>query len=449
MKISTTSEKINAQGGLILVGQLLNKFCKLPELFSSQKIALNQSFSDGNILKISIGLLCQGRTHFSDVELFRGEAGEIMRHGLEVNAIPSEASFRQHFNKIAKRTPAMDTLQEANQNLLKSVTPTPIKVGAELFIPNDIDVTPLNNEGSHREDIGFTYKGFMGFAPIMSNLGKEGYLIHHELRPGVQHSQKDTPEFLEENFRLLAELDLEHKVLVRLDSGFDSADTLKVLRDSGHSFLVKRNLRGEDKVKWLSLAKAHGGPDETPRKGKEVYYGTAEHCLPGGESSSQKPLTCVYKVTERSIDRDGQGCLIHDLEVDLYWTNLAVSPQEVIAQYHDHATSEQFHSEMKSDMGIERFPSKSFLVNELFFMVGMIAYNILRVIDSRVMNTVEDWPTFYRKKGEKQKRRRVGSIMRDFILVASKVVKHAGKVVLKLAESWPWATALQTVAQTL
>ena len=449
MKISTTSEKINAQGGLILVGRLLNKFCKLSELFSDQKSAPNQRFSEGNILKVAIGLLCQGRTHFSDVELFRGEAGEIMRQGLEVNAIPSESRFRQLFNKIAKRTPAMDTLKEVNQNLLKSITPTPIQVGEELFIPNDVDVTPLNNEGSNREDIGFTYKGFMGFAPIMSNLGKEGYLLHHELRPGVQHSQKDTPEFLKENFRLLAKLDLEHQVLVRLDSGFDSADTVQVLRESGHSFLVKRNLRSEDKVKWLSLAKAHGGPDETPRAGKEVYYGTAEHCVPGGEKSSQEPLTCVYKVTERSIDRDGNALLIHELEVDLYWTNLAVSPQEVIAQYRDHATSEQFHSEIKSDMGIERFPSKSFLVNELFFMVGMIAYNILRVIDSRVMETVKDWPPFYRKKGQRQSRRRVGSIMRDFILVASKVVKHGGKVVLKLAESWPWTNVLQRVAQTL
>jgi len=449
MTISTTSEKINAQGGLILVGQLLNKFCKLPELFSNYKTAPNQSFSDGNILKIAIGLLCQGRTHFSDVELFRGDAGEIMRYGLEVNLIPSESSFRQLFNKIAKRTPAMDTLQEANQNLLKRITPTPIKVGEECFIPNDIDVTPLNNEGSNREDIGYTYKGFMGFSPIMSNLGKEGYLLHHELRPGVQHSQKDTPEFLKENFRLLADLDLEHQILVRLDSGFDSADTVKVLRDSGHKFLVKRNLRNEDKVKWLSLAKAHGEANETPREGKKVYYGTAEHCIPGGEASSQDPLTCVYKVTERSIGSDGHALLIHELEVDLYWTNLAVSPQEVIAQYHDHATSEQFHSEIKSDMGIERFPSKSFLVNELFFMAGMIAYNILRTLDSRVMDVVEDWPMFYRKKGRKQSRRRVGSIMRDFILVASKVVKHAGKVTLKLAESWPWTTALKRVAQTL
>ena len=449
MKISTTSEKINGQGGLILVGRLLNKACKLPELFSSQKLAPNQLFSDCDILKTAIGLLSQARTHFSDVELFRGEESQMMQHGLDIKAIPSESRFRQLFNKIAKRTPAMDTLRQASQNLLKSIKPTAIKVGEELFIPNDIDVTPLNNEGSNREDIGFTYKGFMGFAPIMSNLGKEGYLLHHELRPGVQHSQKDTPEFLEENFRLLAEHDLEHKVLVRLDSGFDSADTIQVLRDSGHSFLVKRNLRGEDKVKWLSLAKAHGDPEETPRKGKEVYYGTAEHCIPGGESSSQEPLTCVYKVTERSIDRDGQALLIREIEVDLYWTNLAVSPQEVIAQYHDHATSEQFHSEVKSDMGIERFPSKSFLVNELFFMIGMIAYNILRVIDCRVMENVNDWPVYYRKKGEKQLRRRVGSIIRDFILIASKVVKHAGKVTLKLAESWPWNKTLQKVAQAL
>jgi hypothetical protein len=68
MKIATTSEKIDAQGGPVLVG-----------------------------------LLCQGHTQFSDIELFRGEESQIMQHGLEINAIASESRFRQLFDKIAKK----------------------------------------------------------------------------------------------------------------------------------------------------------------------------------------------------------------------------------------------------------------------------------------------------------------------------------------------------------
>ena len=97
----------------------------------------------------------------------------------------------------------------------------------------------------------------------------------------------------------------------------------------------------------------------------------------------------------------------------------------------------------------QRFPSHSFMVNELFLMLGMLAYNVLRVIDAEVMQHVEAWPDFYRKRGERQQCRRVGSIIRDFILVASKVVKHAGRVTIKLTTSWPWTRVMQKVSLNL
>lgn len=48
--------------------------------------------------------------------------------------------------------------------------------------------------------------------------------------------------------------------------------------------------------------------------------------------------------------------LIPKFDVETYWTTLPVDAEEVIDLYHDHGTSEQFHSELKSDMGIEPFP---------------------------------------------------------------------------------------------
>ena len=371
-----------------------------------------------------------------------------MAHALGLNAQPSEATFRQRFKKLANESLVMDALQEANQNLLKTADLTPLKLAGRSYIANDIDVTPMNNQGSNRERVSYTYKGFEGYAPIMSNLASEGYLLHHELRAGSQNGQKGTPEFLKKNFKLLSELNVKHDILVRMDSGFDSADTIQVLRESGHAFLVKRNPRQENKVKWLGHAKSQGGPVETPRPGKDIYYGTMEHYRPGGENSTQAPLTCVYKVTERSIDKTGQDLLIHDVEIELFWTNLPDTPQEIVALYHDHGTSEQFHSELKTDMGIERFPSHLFKVNECFLMCGAIAYNILRLIDSHVMKHVETWPMFYRTKGKKQSRRRVGSIIRDFIFIASKVVKHAGKTIVKLASGWPWTETLLKVSKS-
>jgi hypothetical protein len=54
----------------------------------------------------------------------------------------------------------------------------------------------MNNEGTKKENIGWTYKGCEGYHSIFGYLGAEGYLLSRELRPGSRHCQKGTPEFL-------------------------------------------------------------------------------------------------------------------------------------------------------------------------------------------------------------------------------------------------------------
>ena len=52
----------------------------------------------------------------------------------------------------------------------------------------------------------------------------------------------------------------------------------------------------------------------------------------------------------------------------------------MIRLYHEHGESEQYHSEIKTDMDVERFPSGKFDTNELVLELTVLAYNILRVI---------------------------------------------------------------------
>ena len=73
-----------------------------------------------------------------------------------------------------------------------------------------------------------------------------------------------------------------------------------------------------------------------------------------------KTSTLAFEVIERLYDDDGNRLLVPEIEVNPYWTNLICSADEVIDLYHAHGTSEQFHSELKSDMGVEQLPSGKF-----------------------------------------------------------------------------------------
>jgi hypothetical protein len=48
----------------------------------------------------------------------------------------------------------------------------------------------------------------------------------------------------------------------------------------------------------------------------------------------------------------------------------------MIDSYHAHGESEQYHSELKTDMDVERLPSGKFETNELVLELAMIAYNL-------------------------------------------------------------------------
>ncbi len=102
--------------------------------------------------------------------------------------------------------------------------------------------------------------------------------------------------------------------------------------------------------------------------------------------------------------------------------------------YHDHGTSEQFHSELKTDMNVERFPSRDFAVNSLILQIAMIAFNALRYIGQSALSHGELLPV----KPE-VKRKRLRKVISDLICVACKLVSHSRESIIRIWEGNPWA----------
>jgi len=77
------------------------------------------------------------------------------------------------------------------------ITPIVLKYGTSLraekskYVVLDMDVFPMDNSGTKKEGVSYTYKGFNGYAPLAAYLGEEGWCLACELRPGSQHGQKE------------------------------------------------------------------------------------------------------------------------------------------------------------------------------------------------------------------------------------------------------------------
>ena len=111
-----------------------------------------------------------------------------------------------------------------------------------------------------------------------------------------------------------------------------------------------------------------------------VYIGSDWKNVTSKQFNKEFTLRTGYEITERTIDKYDRFNLIPDVEVEIWWTNLGDPGEEIIRLFHAHGECEQFHSEVKTDMDLEQFPSGKFATNALILELGMIAYNIPRMI---------------------------------------------------------------------
>ena len=436
-EIRFSRERLITPTGLGIVGLLLDK-TDLKKRVDAVKLKdnANPHIKNSDATLAYIGLLCQGKSDFDDVREML-EDQEFFTYALNIKRIPSSETLRQRFDMAGKKLRTI--ILEENLKMLKEaqVDPTPC---FKDWIPLDIDVSPFDNSNTKKEGVSFTYKGFDGYAPIFAYLGEEGYQINMEFRRGSDHCQKNTDIFLKDSI-LNAKRLTGQPLLVRLDSGNDSVDNLKVCytEETSSDFIIKRNLRKEKLSFWQTIAEENkdSKPIE-PREGKKVYTGSVYWNL---EELGHK-VRIVYKVIERTITAAGQVLLIPELEVQTWWTSLDLSEAEIIGLYEAHGTCEQFHSEIKTDMDLERLPSGNFDTNGLVLELALLAYNILRIMGQESLKKDD----IAIKRGVK--RRRIRTVIQNLISLASHVVKHARKVYLNLGCSNIWRFTFKRLYET-
>ena len=392
--VEFTNERIIPASGLAVVGALLGKSGFIKKL-NRMDITSNRSqhqIKNGDIVLTYLGMLCMGKPYFEAVH---------------------EMDDDKDFYKTAL---------------------------ANGLVPVDIDVTPMDNSKSKKEGVSRTYKGFDVYAPMMAYIGTEGYAINFELREGKQHCQKGTVEFLQETIKLCHKL-TDKPLLIRLDSGNDSIDNVAVLMDTGCFFIIKRNFRRESTDDWFEMAKQYFQNVNSPRDGKTVYIGSDWKTVTSKQFNKEFTLRTGYEITERTIDKYGQFNLVPDVEVETWWTNLGDPDEEIIRLYHAHGECEQFHSEVKTDMDLERLPSGKFATNALILELGMIAYNILRMIGQGTIGG--------RAPRQKRdvKRRRLRTVISNLIMLAGYVTMHARQLIIGLGKSNVWRHIFSDICQ--
>ena len=186
-------------------------------------------------------------------------------------------------------------------------------------------------------------------------------------------------------------------------------------------FICKWNPRKQDKGDWVKRAEEAGAFAEA-RPGKRVALLSLE--VERAWHKEKRSFRLVAQVTERTIDKKGQHLLAPEVELEGWWTTLSCSAEEVIELYQHHGMHEQFHSEFKTDLDLERLPSGKFDTNDVILHLAAFAYNCLRLL-GQIGLTGEIAPIRHPAK-----RRRIRTVLQEIMYRAAKFVAHARRLIL-------------------
>ena len=428
-------EFYTSHSGLGLVGACINRHSDLGRQVGRLSRG-NGQIADIDILRSYLGLLCLGKSDFQAITGMRGDG--YFQQALGIGRIPSTERLRQRLDEAAANG-LIPLVSRSSQSMLKQLS---VKVSgyADGLVSLDVDVFPQDNSNTRKEGVSRTYKNFDGYAPIAAYLGMEGWCLEVELRPGSQHGQAGFVAFIQRVIKA-AHVLIEQEILVRLDSAHDAVETREVLAAAEKvRFIIKWNPRNSNELAWRDRVFSEGTVT-TPRSGKRVGLLVVDEPMQvHGASYSCKR---IVRVTERTADRHGQMRLTPDITLEGWWTDLNLEPEQVIALYRDHATSEQFHSEFKTDLDLERLPSGKFATNALIMALGGFAYNILRAIGQ--MGLLGQFAPIRHPA----KRRRIRTVIQELIYLAARLISTGRRLILRFSHHCPVFAAFQGVYEQL
>jgi len=117
----------------------------------------------------------------------------------------------------------------------------------------------------------------------------------------------------------------------------------------------------------------------------------------------------------------------------------------------DHGESEQFHSEYKTNLDMERLPSGIFSTNALIMLLGMVAFNIIRICGQESLNAIvhleQAGDPLPINRRSAVFRRRIRAVLLDIMYLASHVTSSSRYNWISCGRCCPWSGVFKWLYQ--
>jgi hypothetical protein len=285
-----------------------------------------------------------------------------------------------------------------------------------------------NDEARVRHGVRPTYKRVKGFQPLQMTW--ENVVVDAVFRRGDAHSNNgDSAQKMVGHIvaKIRKQYRAEVPIIVRMDSGFFDQKLFDVCERLKIGYICAGKLYEPVKNYARSARTGQWGRYE---QGRQVWqyldfgsrckswkrFRRAIFCRPLYEDAQMllsfaRPDTVLY--TNLGMGEAVDARLLEAGRSDL------LRPQAIIAAYHGRGSDELVHRALK-DFGFEQLPFKRFAPNAAFYYTMLVAFFLCESFKQDVCAPVLS-PVCY-----------ASTLRRRIIDIAAKIVRHGGRVVLKI-----------------
>lgn len=395
--------------------------------------------------------LLAGGDCIEDVNALRaGSTGAVLGH--RVAASSTVGTFLRAFGFGHARQ-----LDAVTRRLLGRAVAAGAHPGFSESVTVDIDSTLCETYGLKKDGArGVMRTGLRGYHPLLAVIAGTpdiaGVIAHARLRRGRSSDSTSAPVFIKETINRLRGAGASGEIVLRADSGFYLADVATACRKADVRFSITARMIGTElRDKITSLAESVWTPIDyfLPGAGVAEFEFTPFATGPRGKLLAERgeihPVRLIVRRTpltdaqtrNRAINRGQapeQPALFPIYDYHPMITDRTGDIVEVEADHRRHAEVELTIRDLKHDMGINHFPTKSFGGNAAWLILNTIAHNLTRWATRLGLQTA---PVMTKK------------IRRRIYNVTGRLVRTGRRLLLRLPRRWPWAQQIADALERL
>lgn len=279
----------------------------------------------------------------------------------------------------------------------------------------DVDSTICEVSGKAKQGAAYGYTKVLGYHPILATRAGTGEILHARMRKGSANTARGAGRFIEELVARVRRAGAAGEIVLRVDSGFWSKDTIATLvrLDVRYTMAVRTGNKALVKVIAAIDEDAWADIDYTPDGQAQVA------------ETTYKGRRLVVRRT-RLTDR-GQRRLWPDWRHHAFLTDLVGAPADVDAFHRRHAEVELAIRDLKEGAGMEHVPSGHFSANGAWLCCAVLAHNLLR------------WSVTLGRRSPIDELVVSRTVRSRLIAIPARLVNRAGTPTLRGPLHWPWA----------